>query len=259
MTPALRILFAALVAAALMVRAVAADDGPRLPCGVAPLPAFAEPGAPPNVRVWSGAAARGWKPPPCIGWAPLDPDIMVAVAGSFRFDGGFEVLLARVGAISATKGVRYWSTTEKTWHPLVIDAFALSGPDPAQRRSDFTAAQVAKGQDLYYAQSDNRSSGKTVYRARVVAAESERLVVETENTSPMKMAVLTMFDAGGMQTVYFIERRSPDTWNFFSLSRSRMASALLPTGSDASYINRSVAFFRHVAGIPTDQEPPPAR
>ncbi len=38
-----------------------------------------------------------------------------------------------------------------------------------------------------------------------------------------------------------------------------MASSLLPTGSDASYINRSVALFRHLAGIPTDQDPPVAR
>jgi hypothetical protein len=38
-----------------------------------------------------------------------------------------------------------------------------------------------------------------------------------------------------------------------------MASSLLPTGGDASYINRAVAFYRLVAGIPTDQEPPAAR
>ena len=38
-----------------------------------------------------------------------------------------------------------------------------------------------------------------------------------------------------------------------------MASAVLPVGSDASYINRAVAFYRLVAAIPTDQEPPAAR
>jgi hypothetical protein len=62
-----------------------------------------------------------------------------------------------------------------------------------------------------------------------------------------------------MQTAYFLERREPGVWNFYSLTRTRMASSLLPTGSEASYINRAVAFFRHVAGIPTDQEPPGAR
>jgi hypothetical protein len=237
----------------------AADDWPRLPCGVEPLPAFAEPGKAPNIRSWVGKAARGWKPPACIDWEAVDPDMMVALAGSFAFDGDFDGLLARVGAISATKGVRYWSTTEKSWQPLVTDAYALSGPDPALRRADFAPAQITKGQSLYYAQSDNRSSGKTVYRARVVAAGSERLVVEFENATPVKMAIVTMFDAGGAQTVYFIERRSPGAWNFYSLTRTRMASSLLPAGSDASYINRSLAFFRFVAGIPTDLEPPAAR
>ena len=38
-----------------------------------------------------------------------------------------------------------------------------------------------------------------------------------------------------------------------------MASAMMPIGSDASYINRAVAFYRLVAAIPTDQEPPAAR
>jgi hypothetical protein len=38
-----------------------------------------------------------------------------------------------------------------------------------------------------------------------------------------------------------------------------MASSLMPIGSDASYINRAVAFYRLVAAIPTDQEPPAAR
>jgi hypothetical protein len=237
----------------------AADDGPRLPCGVEPLPVFAEPGKAPNIRSWVGKAARGWKPPACIGWEPVDPDMMVALAGSFAYDGDFDGLLARVGAISATKGVRYWSTTEKSWQPLVTDAFALSGPDAALRRADFMAAQITKGQTLYYAQSDNRSSGKTVYRARVLAAGSERLVVEFENASPMKMAFVTMFEVGGAQTVYIIERRSPGTWNFYSLTRTRMASSLLPSGSDASYINRALAFFRYIAGIQTDQEPPAAR
>jgi hypothetical protein len=28
---------------------------------------------------------------------------------------------------------------------------------------------------------------------------------------------------------------------------------------EASYINRAVAYYRHIAGIPTDQEPPAAR
>jgi hypothetical protein len=232
---------------------------PRLPCGVAPWPAYAEPGQPPVVQAWRGHAARTWLPPECTGWAASSADILVAVAGSFKHDGDIGDLLARIGAISAKNQVRYWSTTEKAWKPLVTEAFALSGPDPEQRRADFGAAQFVKGQSLYYAQSDNRSTGKTVYRDRVLAVEGERLAAVSENLTPVRMMLITLFDVGDMQTAYFLQRRGPGAWNFYSLTRTRMASSLLPTGGDASYINRAVAFYRLVAGIPTDQEPPAAR
>jgi hypothetical protein len=248
-----------LLAAGLASNALAAGEGPRLPCGAAPYPPYAEPGAPPNVRAWSGKAAQSWAPPPCIGWAPQEADMLVALAGSFRLEGDLDAVLARIGAISAKKGVRYWSTTEKEWKPLVTDAFALGSPDPASRRADFAPAQWTAGQSLYYAQADNRTAGVIVYRDLVRSAERERIVVESENLTPMKKMMITLFDPGGMQTVYFIERRAPGEWNFYSLTRTRMASVLLPTGGEGSYINRSAAFYRYVAGIPTDQEPPPAR
>jgi hypothetical protein len=239
--------------------AQAGEDAPRLPCGAAPLPAYAEPGMPPAVQLWSGKAAQTWLPPACAGWTTAGYDMLVAVSGSFRHAGEFDELLARVGAISAKKGVRYWSTTDKAWQPLVIEAFALSGPDLAQKRGDFTAAQITKGQSLYYAQSDNRSSGKTIYRERILAADRDRLVMSSENVTAVKMVIVTLFDVGDLQAVVFLERRSPGVWNYYSMTRTRMASSMLPTGGDASYINRAVASFRYVAGIPTDQEPPAAR
>lgn len=237
----------------------AADASPRLPCGAAPLPAMAEPGAAPNVLALSGKPAQDWQPPGCTGWTTAGFDVVVAVAGSFRLDGEIDELLARVGAVSAKKGVRYWSTTDKAWHPLVTEAYALSDADPAHKRADFTPAQLTKGQSMYYAQSDNRSAGKTVYRERVLAADRDRLVMSSENLTPVKKMMLTLFDAGDLQAVYFIERRAPGVWGFYSLTRTRMASSMLPTGGEASYINRAVAVYRHIAGIATDQEPPAAR
>lgn len=240
-------------------QALAADDAPRLPCGAAPLPPFAEPGQPPAVQAWSGKAAREWQPPACAGWTTNGFDVLVAVAGSFRHEGEIDDLLARIGAISTKSNVRYWSTTEKSWRPLVTETFALGGPDVAQKRADFSAAQFTKGQTLHFAQSDNRSSGRTIYRDRVLVSDRDRLVVASENLTPVKKMMLTLFDVGDIQAVYFLERRSPGVWSFYSLTRTRMASSLMPTGGDASYINRAVAFYRWVAGIPTDQEPPAAR
>ena len=185
--------------------------------------------------------------------------MLVAVAGSFKHEGEIDELLARIGAISAKGNVRYWSTTEKGWRPLVSEAFALSGPDVTLKRGDFNATQFAKGQSLHFAQGDNRSSGKTVYRDRVLVSDRDRLVVASENLTPVKKMFLTMFEAGDLQAIYFLERRSPGVWSYYSLMRTRMASSFMPTGGDASYINRAVAFYRWVAGIPTDQEPPAAR
>ena len=74
--------------------------------------------------------------------------MLVALAGSFRYDGEIDGLLARIGAISAKKGVRYWSTTEKNWQMLVTDAFALSGPEASLRRADFKPAELAQGPGL---------------------------------------------------------------------------------------------------------------
>jgi hypothetical protein len=255
----LRALTIVLVLGGEAAAAWAADDGPRLPCGTAPYPAFAEPGAPPNVRAWRGKAAQGWTPPSCIGWAPKDADMLVALAGSFRLDGEIDAVLVRLGAISAKKAVRYWSTTEKEWKPLVTDAHALGSADPASKRGDFAPAQWVAGQSLYYAQSDNRTAGTCVYREFVRSVDRDRVIVETDNVSPLKKMMVTLFEPGAMQTAYVIERRAPGVWNFYSLTRTRMASALLPTGGEGSYINRSAAFFRYVAGIPTDQEPPAAR
>ena len=195
------------------------------------------------MQAWSGKAAREWLAAGCTGWTTSGFDVLVAVAGSFRHEGEIDELLARIGAISAKSNVRYWSTTEKSWRPLVTEAFALSGPDAALKRADFSAAQFTKGQSLHFAQSDNRSSGKTVYRDRVLVSDRDRLVFASENLTPVKKMMLTLFDAGDMQAIYFLERRAPGVWNFYSLTRTRMASSLLPTGGDASYINRAVAYL----------------
>jgi len=251
--------FVLALAAVVAAPAQAGDDAPRLPCGAAPLPAFADPGQPPAVLAWSGKPAREWVPPGCTGWTTSGFDVLVAVAGSFKHDGEIDGLLLRIGAISAKSGVRYWSTTDKAWSPLVTEAFALTGPDSVLRRPDFSAAQYVKGQNLYFAQSDNRTAGKTVFRDRVLMSDRERLVIASENLTPVKKMMVTIFEPGDLQAVYFLERRSPGVWNFYSLTRTRMASRLMPHGSDASYINRAVAYFRLVAGIPTDQEPPAAR
>jgi hypothetical protein len=62
-----------------------------------------------------------------------------------------------------------------------------------------------------------------------------------------------------MQSISFLDRESDDVWRYYSIARTGPNSSRLSTGHAASSINRAVAFYRSLVGIPTDQEPPAAR
>jgi hypothetical protein len=239
---------------------VATEWGPRLPCGEAPRPGYSTLGEPPAVRVWTDEElSGGWDPPDCARWAQRDYRMLVALAGSFHHDGDVEDLLSRFGAVSALTEIRYWSVSDKVWRPLVTEATALSAPDATRRRSDFTVAEMVLGQVLYLAQHDNRSSGPVVYRMHLLEIRPGRLMMQTENVTAIRLWLLPMFGPGDVQAIYVLERLSADVWGYYSLIRADTASKLLKGGHEASYINRAVAFYRHLAGIPTDRDPPAAQ
>ena len=137
---------------------------PRAPCGgKPPFPDYAAPGASPNVKVWTSAAlGLPWTSPGCTGWNAKSEGVLTAVAGAFRFAGSADDLLARFGAISTLTGLDYWSVTEGGRRTLIRDASALDGPASEHERADFSAAELKQGRDLYFTQSDNRSSGEVV-------------------------------------------------------------------------------------------------
>lgn len=231
----------------------APEDGLLPPCRGVSHPASPGPGAPPQVQVWnSGELPAAWRPPACTGWTTRSFKMLIALAGSFRHDGDAEALLGRFGAVSILTEIRYWSVSDSAWRPLVTEATALSAPDPDRRRADFTAAEMAAGDDLFFAQSDNRSSNEVVYRLRVLEMRPGRLVIQAENVSAVRLLLLSLFEPGDIQIVYFLERRSPGVWDYYSLTRTNPRFG----GHVASYINRAVAAYRHIAGIPTDRDPP---
>ena len=52
--------------------------------------------------------------------------------------------MTRAGAVSTLRTVRYWSTTDKKWRPLFLDAAALAGPAKgAEPRGDFRPSRVS--------------------------------------------------------------------------------------------------------------------
>lgn len=233
---------------------------PNPPCGAGEVfPAYPELGQPPAVQVWDreGLGAK-WMPPECTGWKDPGFAMLVAMAGRFRLPGGSAELLRRVGAISELQGIRYWSTTHQAWRTLIASASALEDAASAVRRKDFSPEELAQGRTVYFEQEDNLT-GKASYQLHVRSATADRVVFDTENISAMKFLFVTVFHPREMQTVYFLDREAPDVWRFYAMTRTGPKASSLATGHDASSINRAVAFYRHLAGIPTDQEPPPAR
>jgi hypothetical protein len=115
------------------------------------------------------------------------------------------------------------------------------------------------GGTFYFSAADNRSGRDAVSRLRVMAADETRLVIETENVTPLKWGFLTYAAPGGFQTWYFLSRESGTVWRFYSLTRvlyaSSLFSAIVP---GKSYINRAAAMYRYLQALPTDRDPPAA-
>ena len=200
-----------------------------------------------------------WHAPDCANWKSTKPSRLVALAGRFRSDAGLNAVLGRFGAVSALLNVRYWSVTDGRWERLITNAAALDGPNLARRRSDFTVDDLKSGRDVYFEQNDNRSSDPVIYRMRVRAATSDRVIVEMENFTPIEFYLIRLYPAGSLRSLYFLDQHAPGIWDYYSLFEVGPGASALTRGYDRSYVNRATALFRYIAGIPTDQEPPAAR
>jgi hypothetical protein len=233
-----------------------ADTLPQPPCGSATFPPYPGLEVPPAVKAWDRAESGiDWTPPACTGWTDPGFTTLVVVAARFRHATGTEGLLRRIGAISGHKGIRYWSTTHKRWQTLIINSHALSDAAGDRGREDFSPVEMAEGKSLYFQQEDNLT-GKAVYRMRIRSASPDRLVFDTENTGTVRYLRLPMFRPGGLQTITFLDRESQGVWRYYSITRTGRKASLVTAGYGTSSINRAVAFYRHLAGIPTDKEPP---
>jgi hypothetical protein len=236
-----------------------AQSGPQPPCGPERVPDY--PGLDDSaiVKSWSRSeVGSDWKPPACTGWAAGEFTTLVTTAARFHHTSEAEGLLRHIGAISELKGVRYWSTTHKQWQTLIADAHALTGMPAGQPRGDFTADELKQGNVLFYEQVDNLS-GKGIYRMHIVESSPNRIVFEAENVSPMRYLFITLFHPGEVQSIYFLDRESESVWRYYSIVRTGNNSNRMIMGNEKSAINRATAFYRHIVGIPTDQDPPAAR
>jgi uncharacterized protein DUF6675 len=255
----LLLLMLARLAIATGTTAAAAAVAPVPPCAGPPFPAFPGLDAPPAAIVWHQAELpAGWRPPACAGEFAAAPALVVALAARFRDAADADAIFSRFGAVSQMTRLHYWSVTDRAWTALVTRASALTRPQAAAVRGDFTAAEVASGQPLYFLQRDNRSSAPVVYRMVGRALAADRLVIEIENVTPVKFYLLQVFPAGGLRVTYFLERAGNDRWSYYSLTAVDRNASSIALGDARSFINRAVAAYRRIAGIPSDQEPPAA-
>jgi hypothetical protein len=233
--------------------------GPQPPCGKEPVPPY--PGLDDSaiVKSWSESdLGRDWKPPACTGWAAVGFTRLVTISARFRHTAEAEGLLRHIGAISKLAGMRYWSTTRKQWQILIVDAYALTGLQPGQRREDFAPDEMKQGTVLYFQQADNLS-GKAIYRMHIAEDSADRLVFDMENVSTMRYLFITILHPGEMQSIYFLNRESDNVWRYYSIVRIGKHANRMIAGNESSAINRAVAFYRYMVGIAAEQEPPAAR
>jgi hypothetical protein len=94
---------------------------------------------------------------------------------------------------------------------------------------------------------------------RILGASPVRLVFDTENITTMRYWLVPIFHPGDIQAIYFLERESQNVWRYYSIARTGRNANILATGHEASSVNRAVAFYRYLAGIPMDNEPPAER
>lgn len=238
----------------------AAGSVPQLPCGMPAYPVFPATDGPPNVEVWTGGElGADWNPPACSGMDKVPTAFAVGLAGHFASELDTDGLLARVGSISNLRTVRYWSGTDRRWNPLFVEASGLAGPDPASTRGDFSADDIRSGAPLYFLSKDNRSGNAAVTRIALKDIGPGHIVLEMANVSALRWWVFELEPAGGMQTLYFLDRQSDGSWRFYSFARARASSFLLIRFIPrSSFVNRAVAMYRYIAGVPTDRDPPAA-
>jgi hypothetical protein len=254
---ALQALMVVLLVSSAAMAAISAGEKPRAPCGVEPYPNYPALDAPPVIVLWTQAELASWTPPACAVWASGSATLVVGLAGRFRNLSDADAMLARIGAVSSLRDVRYWSITDKQWNAMFVRATALDGPDSKKSRGDFPASEMRAGQDVYFLAADNRSRDDAVSRLHVREADNGHIIIETTNVTPLRWMFLSFAAPGNIQTWYFLDREASGSWRFYSLTRVLYAAPFFARFvSSESYVNRALAMYRHLAGIPTDRDPP---
>lgn len=244
-------------------RSALAQDAPVPPCAGPAVPSAGAAGESLNQLVlFDDEAASDWIPPACTGWVAGPTKVLLAAAGRFELAGDSAALASRLTQFSSLTEIVYWSSTRNRWRRLFEAAVALSEPNRESERIDFTAEDFVPDAELYYWSEEDNPTAGVVHQMIVHERTPDRLVFETVNRTSIRTRFLIfrgeIAPPGELRQLYYVDRESDDSWHFYSLVRLGRASGLAGT-SEKNYRNRTEAFFRFIANLPMDREPPAAR
>ena len=80
----------------------------------------------------------------------------------------------------------------------------------------------------------------------------------SENVTPIRVAVVTVFEPGALQIASVLQRDGEGMWDLYEITRAGAESNSFVSGYGSSYLNRLDAMRRYLAGLPTDRDPPVA-
>lgn len=207
--------------------------------------------------VFGATGDKFWVPPECTGWKSRKFSLLLATSGYFYSGDTMDTMLDKFANISDLKKIWYWSTTRKKWRYLIPEAFAVQDPDILEPRGNFKREELKKGEKLFYFQQERSPAKNVVFGLTVKQLSDTGLTVELVNEKAITKWLLPLFDAGEYEFLYFLNK-AKNKWYYYSLLRvGNKPNSWIKNHKD-SYINRATAIFRHLAGLPTDLEPPAA-
>ncbi len=217
-------------------------------CGDAAFPPPPAADQPPLVQCWLRDGQRDGPLPDCSGLQSLDFELLVRVSGAYKATGDLDEQLARLGAVSTQSGMTYWSFTDHRRQLLVLDSHAVHNLERRQRRGDFSAAELRSGVELFYLQTDNRSSEPSAFGMMLLRASAQTVTVRMENLSDIRMFGLLVMAPRDMQMVLTLKQQAPGLWHYRSLAGVRRLRLASDDQHRLSNLSRSVALFDHMAG-----------
>jgi len=240
--------------------APALAETPMVPCS-GPRIEYPPVGAEPTILIFKATDLAGWTPPACTGWPAEKFEFIGTAAASFRHDGDAIELARRYGAISEYAAMRYFSPSRQAWRELSFEASALRDAKPANKRGDFTTAELVPGTARYFWQRGATEAPAPfpgtidlVNRIDVLERAPDRLVLAV-TSEPGTIALVMRLSRGDIRVFYFLERdqNARDVWHYFALTSLAGIAAL---GADNFYRASARGVFRHTAGLPAQVRAP---